>query len=229
MKIERVLVFNLPKNKERRWFAEGTLWSLGFPRTQIDFVKCRHWADYQDVNQLRAAAVDDGFDFFMSGVNKERWGIPVASLPNTFSAVAAHWSWCIALRDIINAAKNTILLVDDTMPTITFAQFESMIEAIPPKGGVQLSMKPMIFDYGFPFGDITHATAYLGRGYAAASDLGFILSPAMAKDFLLISHTRRSSTVPLAYRDMYGTEGCFHVLSPVLSHHHYFSSDWKYD
>lgn len=229
MEIERTLVFNLPKDVHRRSFAEGALWSLGFPRDEIEFVKCRHWADYKDVDELRAAAVEDGFEFFMSGVNEHRWGIAQASFPTKLQAATWSWSWCIALREIVESNKTTALLVDDTMPTINFKQFQLMCSDLPPSSGIQLNTKPMICEYGYPFEQVEYDSAMLGKGFVTANECGLVLSPRMAGIFLDLSERLRPAVVPLSHRERYGTVDSFHVLLPILSHHVHFSTGWTYE
>ena len=116
-KIDNVILMNLDRREDKYQFALGVLHVLGFPTVSngVDGVVKRWVAydgnDYDSVESVQKAAVDDGFD---------ELGIIESKAYFNNAHIAWCWTWRSVLRSISLGTDVVLLMIDDFLPTWTW-------------------------------------------------------------------------------------------------------------
>ena len=102
------MLINLKRREDKWFFGLGWLHGLDYPGDRIIRFDAHDGLDYQDTESVVKAAVADGFEFFSnynggdSNVDKHQ--------------LCWFWSYCFALRTIVEMDKIVMLLLDDMLP-----------------------------------------------------------------------------------------------------------------
>ena len=106
--IDNIMLINLKRRKDKWFFGFGWLHGLGYPGDRIIRFDAHDGKDYETTQDVVAAAVVDGFEFFGNYNDGE------AILKK--HQLCWFWSYCGALRTIIEMDKTVMLLLDDMLP-----------------------------------------------------------------------------------------------------------------
>ena len=104
--IDNVTVLNLPHRADRKNFMIGHLETVGVPLHIINFFPARYGQDYENVEELKADMVADGFKFIQH--------VDLPSREN-LNSWAYYWNWLSILREFMNSARASLLILDDRM------------------------------------------------------------------------------------------------------------------
>lgn len=173
--IERVLVLNLDKRRDKWMTMLGSLKGAGFdihPDGKMVYrVSAKDGSTYENGDAVKEAAVADGFDYF--------WGYDWTGA----RAIAWCWSWARVMREIIRSDKITMFILDDMPPTPgwNYVRFCDLTKD---------AMRDADWDH-FKILQLNPGMALkqdgkminpmIGQGISGACDFGFVLSPVGAQ------------------------------------------------
>ena len=119
--IERVLYINLDRRVDRRdWFlAEAE--KAKIPMDIVGRIGGKDWRNYPNCAELLRAIQADGF---------ARTVDPSRAHPRLQGTWACSWAYCIALQQIIESDKTTLLIQDDMGITAAWDDFVKQFEVL---------------------------------------------------------------------------------------------------
>ena len=106
--IDHIMLINLKRREDKWFFGLGWLRGLDYPEDCIVRFDAHDGLDYPDTQSVMKAAVADGFEFF-SNYNRGESILQKTQL-------CWFWSYCSALRAIVEMDKIVMLLLDDMLP-----------------------------------------------------------------------------------------------------------------
>ena len=234
--IDHVMLMNLKRREDKWFFALGALRAFGFPffgdnapwgDTIIRFIS--HDAeDYENTEDVMAAAVADGFPYFERFEHRSDQAKRILSWMWTFNS---------ALRKIAEMDKIVMLLIDDMLPreTWTWGRLNSLMNECKNLKGLQLRRNCRGDLYVPP---VPPFTSLLQQGFAGANDNGVVLSGNGAEIMLEVGaeHFGNGDTPQIfeevarrGLTDRKYFEGFYSVLEAVIDMGCYFweSDLWK--
>lgn len=222
--IEKILVTNVERLRARRYCALGVLASLGYPINSgiLSFHKSHDRTLYDTIKAVKEAAVKDGFPFFE---DMERHGL--IGVLHEKNAVVWLWTWVSCLREIIEADKLTLLLIDDRSPTITWERMNKMVGELYDEefNGIQLDVSMNLrleYESVLPTFAVNSSC---GAGFLCENDMGFVLSPKGAM-FLLDKARDNPGDMPYTTTKRRLEAGFYHVLESVTGQNCYWPQEW---
>ena len=103
MLIEQILYMNLDRRPDRNaWFLEN-METAGVPMEIVERIPAKNWRDYDSAEDIIKAVQKDGF-----GLN-----IDLSYIQTPMGDLGVIWSSAIALRQIVEDDKITLLIHDD--------------------------------------------------------------------------------------------------------------------
>ena len=105
MHLDAAMFINLARRKDKYWYALGAFHKLDFVKERLIHFVAHDAQDYKTVEDIRSAAVADGFPHF-------------SKMPSDMDLRQFAWIWSYhsALRHIIELDKTILLLTDDFTP-----------------------------------------------------------------------------------------------------------------
>ena len=118
--IEKVIVINLPRRKDRYWFMKSNLMTQGVPDDKIEFYPARDGKDYGSCEEIIEAAAADGFPSFLRDITDgdER------------ESFAYYWNWACILRDIIENDRLVMVVLDDRPLEISWQKLTETVKSL---------------------------------------------------------------------------------------------------
>ena len=223
--IEKLLVTTIERRPAKMYVALGHLYSMGYPTDErLEFFRCYDMIKYDSVQEIRDAAIQDGFACFN---NLEINGL----LPETGRFVWL-WTWLSCLRRIIESNACTLLLIDDILPVIHWEQMCFLLKEVmsPNFRAIQLWNEDLLPDYrGNHHTQI--CASLLGKGFRCMNDCGFILSTLGAK-FLYektIRHAHEGIHTMISRIAVEGNvDGLYHALGDgLVVNNRRWATGWK--
>ena len=104
--IDNVTVLNLPHRTDRKNFMIGHLETIGVPLHIINFFPAKYGKDYENVQAIKDAMVDDGFEFIRH---------VDMSWQTNLSAFCYYWNWLSILSEFKDSSRVSLLMLDDRM------------------------------------------------------------------------------------------------------------------
>jgi len=116
--IERILYVNLDRRPDRNtWFLEH-MEQAGVPMEIVESVPGKDWQDYDSVTEmLEQMYKEDGFGLRVP---------PKKECLSSLGLMAYIWSMCLALKQIIDSEKITLLMPDDS----TIISWENLVSSL---------------------------------------------------------------------------------------------------
>ena len=237
--IDHIMIMNLEKREDKWWFALGWLAHRGVPFSGLNAL----WGDtiirfishdgehYGDTESVIDAAVADGFDFF-----------PLFSSIEKYRDVAWCWTWCSALRKIVEMNKTVMLLIDDSLPLWDWRRLCSLVVPCHEGESEHGAFRALQLNTELPLNKIIPTppepySSVLAKGFRGKGDYGFILNASGAQMLLNKKTTDPpGSVIPcgditeiardgIENKEYYS--GLWHTLENIVFHT--TQIDWKSD
>lgn len=123
--IDKVYILNVESETERRELCYNALVRQGFPASKIEIFTAKHYADYQDKQQLCEAAVSEGFELFKNLLDTGH----VNECYQTY--LAQDWSYMAFYKHLLQTNENAILIHDDVAFGCTYTELMRAFEMLP--------------------------------------------------------------------------------------------------
>ena len=209
--LDGAMIINLERRVDRYYFALGSLKAQRFNVFPDDGRVIRFLAhdalDYETIEQIKKAAVADGFEEFSD------FDIPSRSYAAWF------WTWRSALRHIIEIDKTMLLLIDDyvLIPGWTFWRLYNLTSEA--YGVPDYGLRLIQCSHCYNSKAVTNSQPFssnLAKGLSGEIDVATILNPAGAK-LMLEMASQQPLTTPA---------GDFGKLAQKLKHPNYAQGVW---
>lgn len=119
--IDEILILNLPSRSDRKLAVQGAFDATGAMPDRMNFWQAMPASDFESIEDLVDAAVDDGFDFFRDAHSEGKLNEKPMAIP------AQLWSYCQMLRYIseMEQYKGFLIIYDDRY-IIDYCQFAQL-------------------------------------------------------------------------------------------------------
>ena len=185
--LDKVLLINLDRRKEKYWFALGVLSHLRYDRNRIERFNAHDGQNYESVKDVHDAAIADGFPIFAEWES------------NNKNIAVWFWTWCCALRHIAQSDETVLLLIDDILPKPfwTYDRLSLLVrycyrldENFRMCQLMHTRMAHEVFD------PHQHYNEILARGLAGSGDQANVFSPSGAAHLLDVCTNRPCPATP---------------------------------
>lgn len=119
--LTQAMYINLDRQPERDYYVRGMLSGMDTPLDRTVRIAAKDGQLYPDKRSICQGAVQDDFPFF-EDVWIDTW--------MSISRLAGLWSWCVALRSIIEKSQTTLLMVDDYCLRQEWHRFRALVADI---------------------------------------------------------------------------------------------------
>lgn len=197
----------LKHRPERAYSAMGALEAQGFPMRNVHIVWGKYWQDFDGVDALLDAAVDDGFVDMEALRDCKRPGF-----------IAAMWSFYRTFRTIVAEQLNAVVFEDDCRFTRSYRYFEQVLTDRP------RDMRIGIFGYHLPRDkalarQLTPRTQYWGAGVvnpSATHNKINYYTPAGIELIFSEFKGKRYTTIEGVIARLHETAGVYSLLKPIV-------------
>lgn len=198
--IDRVLVLNLERRTDKKFFMLGSLLTRNVPPEMIEFHDGKDAADYSSAYEVRDAAIADGFVHFNAFKDAHiEEAVQLRTGVATRGGLACLWSFQRLIRDIAEGDQVTLMLAAEYFLPVDFKWLHDHIfEDVQDLRIFQIfrwedqhyveynaAVKPSLPLYPVPwYPNPLQKNLRVSIGLSGAGDGSLVLSPAGARDIL---------------------------------------------
>ena len=220
MNLDKVLLMNLKRRKHKYWFTTGALSMLGYPPDRIRRFNAHDAQNYDDIKSVHNAAVVDGFPIFSEFESSRK------------SLAAWYWTWCAALRQIVESNETVLLMIDDYSP-LPFWRYDRLNLLVENCYRIDKSFRMLQLThtrfYHEVYDPLNHYNEVLAKGLAGSADMANVFSPSGAAHLLDICIKSPCPSTPHGSLEIlfFSTDqsGLWHTVDEICSTFFDFPSD----
>ena len=127
--IDKITILNVQQRSDKLNWCRQALLDVGVPETMIETYPAKYWKDYDNLDNLVAFAVDDGFEFF----GNVQYSEDFRHNQRNVGQLAQTWSYVSFYRDIQELNETHIFMHDDMCLLIDFETLIKACDQIPNK------------------------------------------------------------------------------------------------